>query len=72
MHAQAKISDFGLALRTMPLRDGGGWGAVLTPPRGTPGYVAPEMRGPKDAKGCVRVRVSSMRKLVVLGGTAEA
>ncbi len=52
----AKISDFGLALRVMPLTSGRGWGTVLTQPRGTPLYMAPEMFVERDAKGCVQVR----------------
>ncbi len=52
----AKISDFGLALRVMPLTSGRGWGSVWTPPRGTPLYVAPEMLVQQDARGCVKVR----------------
>ena len=58
----AKISDFGLALRAMPLVTGRGWGTVWTPPRGTPLYMAPEMFAPRDARGFVQV---SLRDSVV-------
>jgi serine/threonine protein kinase len=49
----AKISDFGLALRAMPLPSGRGWAPVRTPPRGTPLYMAPELLKEKDTQGCV-------------------
>ena len=52
----AKISDFGLALRAMPLASGRGWGSVHTEPRGTPAYMAPEMFVQRDGRGCVEVR----------------
>jgi serine/threonine protein kinase len=51
----AKISDFGLALRAMPLPNGRGWASVPTPPRGTPLYMAPELLKETDARGCVQV-----------------
>ena len=51
----SKISDFGLALRAMPLATGRGWGTVWTPPRGTPLYMAPEMFVERDVRGCVQV-----------------
>ena len=51
----AKISDFGLALRAMPLPNGRGWASVSTPPRGTPLYMAPELLKETDARGCVQV-----------------
>ncbi len=58
----AKISDFGLAVRAMPLATGRGWGTVWTAPRGTPLYMAPEMFAPRDARGFVQV---SLHDLVV-------
>ncbi len=51
----AKISDFGLALRALPLVNGRGWGAVWVPPRGTPRYMAPEFLAPTNGVGCVQV-----------------
>jgi serine/threonine protein kinase len=51
----AKISDFGLALRAMPLPNGRGWASVSNPPRGTPLYMAPELLKETDARGCVQV-----------------
>jgi serine/threonine protein kinase len=57
-NATAKISDFGLALRCMPVEAGPGasrWGPVTTTPRGTPKYMAPELFGARDANNCVKV-----------------
>lgn len=53
----AKVTDFGLALRALPLAHGG-WDSVSVPPRGTRGYMAPELTGQRDANGCVPVRAA--------------
>ncbi len=55
VRVSAKVTDFGLALRAMPLECGPGWGSVQVPPRGTLLYMAPELKGVRDAQGCVSV-----------------
>jgi serine/threonine protein kinase len=39
----------------MPQPTGRGWGTVWVPPRGTPLYMAPELFGEQNNRGCVQV-----------------
>ena len=72
----AKISDFGLALRAMPQPTGRGWDMVWAPPRGTPLYMAPELYGEQNERGCVQVGDADFTSSVTSGtmqlGAAES